>query len=441
MSSSTITSVLSQGPSPKTQHLSSYTVSFKVHAVEWLRQHGRNVSAAAREFSVDRKRIQEWDTQYHTLLQRNVGNDKKNLGRPPVSDAVDKRVFEYLEEERSEGRAVSNLMLIAKAREVSLGLQLEGFRASPMWLSGWKRYAMEFRASTNCSQKVPVDYEDKLQQFRKVIIRTRKAKNIDPKDIINMDQTMVRFDMPSRHTNEIRGKKTVRVKTTGAQKKGFTVALAATASGGKLPAYIIFKEQGGVLCVRVKRALTFPSNVRVRATTNGWMTKEKYHQWLRIVYSKHDHQRLLIIDNYKPHLAADSMTIAEEECNSEIVVVPGGCTGLAQPMDKSVNKPFKEMIRGYWAEWMRLPRAKTAAGNLKQPTRQDVIDWVSRAWDSLSVGVLKHSFLVCALDGSEDHLVSEDIPAVDTEEDEDGEVNEDSDADDLDYFEDIDEDN
>ena len=44
----------------------------------------------------------------------------------------------------------------------------------------------------------------------------------------------------------MRGSRTIRIKTTKAEKKGFTVALAATAAGAKLPA-VIFKERNGIL--------------------------------------------------------------------------------------------------------------------------------------------------------------------------------------------------
>ena len=47
-------------------------------------------------------------------------------------------------------------------------------------------------------------------------------------------------------------------------------------TGEKLPAVIIFKERGGVLGVRVKKNLRVPENVRVRASTNGWMTAPEY---------------------------------------------------------------------------------------------------------------------------------------------------------------------
>ena len=45
-----------------------------------------------------------------------------------------------------------------------------------------------------------------------------------------MDKRMVHFDMPRSKTNNVRGKD-IRIKTTKAKKKEFTVALAATATG------------------------------------------------------------------------------------------------------------------------------------------------------------------------------------------------------------------
>ena len=55
---------------------------------------------------------------------------------------------------------------------------------------------------------------------------------------------MVRFDMPRSKTNDVRGKKDIRIKTTKAVKKGFTVALAATATGEKLPGSHFLQREG-----------------------------------------------------------------------------------------------------------------------------------------------------------------------------------------------------
>ena len=76
------------------------------------------------------------------------------------------------------------------------------------------------------------------------------------KEMYNMDQTMCRFDMAFNRTNHTVGSKTVRIGTTKASKKGFTVALAANGAGEKLPALIIFKEKGGKLGPRFSKLLT-----------------------------------------------------------------------------------------------------------------------------------------------------------------------------------------
>ena len=88
-----------------------------------------------------------------------------------------------------------------------------------------------------------------------------------------------------------------------AEKKGFTVALAATASGEKLPATILFKEKNGILGRRVNNKLSIPNNVCVRASANGWMTREEYHHWLTHVFKAKDECRLLVVNSYKPHVS------------------------------------------------------------------------------------------------------------------------------------------
>ena len=102
----------------------------------------------------------------------------------------------------------------------------------------------------------------------------------------------------------------------------------------------------------MKAKLTFPDNVRVRATTNGWMTREEYQHWLCHTYKCEDESRLLVVDSYKPHVSDDSQEMVADECNSSLVIVPGGCTPIAQPMDRSINKPFKDNMRDSWSAWM-----------------------------------------------------------------------------------------
>ncbi len=127
------------------------------------------------------------------------------------------------------------------------------------------------------------------------------------------------------------------------------MALASTAAGEKLPAVIIFKERKGVLGERIRKKLSIPS---VEASANGWMTTEEYHRWLVQVVKRKDDRRLLILDSYSPHKSAVHITTANDRCNADVLIIPGGCTSIVQPMDKCINKPFKESMKASWQEWM-----------------------------------------------------------------------------------------
>ena len=76
---------------------------------------------------------------------------------------------------------------------------------------------------------------------------------------------------------------------------------------------------------------------------------------------------------------------------------------------------------------------------MKIPSRQNVIDWTSTAWDSIDADIIIRSFLRCgisnAVDGSEDDEIQDEIPrdnGAHNEEDPDADIDE------LDFFSDED---
>ena len=115
------------------------------------------------------------------------------IGGCIASDDLDVAVFQYLEEERSEGRCVRNCDLQEKARDVAASLNLPTFKASPQWMARWKsKWNVGRHRGTIASQKVPIDYREQLQQFRKSCLRLRTNCDLDSTSIWNMDQTMCR---------------------------------------------------------------------------------------------------------------------------------------------------------------------------------------------------------------------------------------------------------
>ncbi len=76
------------------------------------------------------------------------------------------------------------------------------------------------------------------------------------------------------------------------------------------------------------------------------------------------------------------------------------------------NAPFKKRITSQGMEWRCQPNERKQAGNLKQPTRQDVINWVSEAWADIPEEIFIKAFLRCTWDikQAEDDLICEEIP-------------------------------
>ncbi len=49
---------------------------------------------------------------------------------------------------------------------------------------------------------------------------------------------------------------------------------------------------------------------------------------------------VILLHAYQCHMMA-SVTNAIADLGIEIISIPGGCTGLCQPLDVRINKPFK----------------------------------------------------------------------------------------------------
>ncbi|KAM7285016.1 uncharacterized protein ISCGN_032005 [Ixodes scapularis] len=152
----------------------SFTVEQKVEVVRWYRKAGSKVSKTAHQFGLDRKQVRQWKSTYETLLQECHGKGKfkrsVNSGRPVFSEEIDDGLFEFLQEERAAGRAVSNRLLREQARKLAPEAKVGNFNASSQHLSRWKkRFNVSLPAATNNSQKLPIDYEEAVSAFQRTL--------------------------------------------------------------------------------------------------------------------------------------------------------------------------------------------------------------------------------------------------------------------------------
>ena len=108
----------------------------------------------------------------------------------------------------------------------------------------------------------------------------------------------------------------------------------------------------------------------------------------------------------------ESVKAAIARENTNLAVFPGGLTSLLQPLDVSLNKPFKDNVRKRWMQWMAHGiHDFTAGGRQKKPSEELICSWISEAWHEIPREMIVGSFLKCGitnnLDGSENDLVYE----------------------------------
>lgn len=140
---------------------------------------------------------------------------------------------------------------------------------------------------------------------------------------------------------------------------------------------------------------TFPDNAFYECQAKAWCDERVMLAWVEKVVkpwaeSAPDHVvPLLILDSFKVHLLG-SVTDAIQDCGVEVEHIPGGLTGLCQPVDVGINKPFKDLIRIRWNDWML---EEGLVGTVtKPPTRKRVAEWIVGSYNELSIKIVENSW-------------------------------------------------
>ena len=358
----------------------SYAASFKLKAVEAAKKTS-NVEAA-KKFGVDESNIRRWkkDSSLDSIPNSKRAKRGPKTGQLPE---MEKDILEWFDAQRQNGYSVSRLALRLQALQLAKSGKYQGastFTAFKGWCTRFlSRNGISLRIRTKIAQKLPSEFQEKMMNFQSYMINQRKTY-----------ETPICFDMPSNQTLHKKGDKTVLIKTTGHEKTHFTVVLSCTADGSKLPPMIIFKR-------KKPPKDKFPSGVIIHQHPKGWMDKAGVIKWINMVWVRRNggllkKRSMLVWDQFRAHLT-DEVKRSLKESNIISTVIPGGLTGMLQPLDVSLSRPFKTHMRKQWTLWMADGMAeRTAKGNFKRPPLPTVASWVKNAWDMISKEMIKKIF-------------------------------------------------
>ena len=252
------------------------------------------------------------------------------------------------------------------------------------------------RAITHTSQALQADMEEQAKEWLTLTRPILQAPNVAKKFVINMDQTPVFMSMHSKRTLDLQGRRTITGRKTSNSTARLTVSLAVSADGDKLKPMVIFKgTPDGRIATRELPEFETRDELLLCCQPHAWQDERNMERWIDEILVPYLQERaegvpvFLFLDHFEVHKSRRTRQHLEA-LGIQLQLSPTGCTGLLQPVDISIGKPFKDRIRRNWFDWMidqnpELPIITNAS-------REDAASWVADAWRNFDPTIIKNGW-------------------------------------------------
>jgi len=389
----------------------------KLEAVQFAKMFNNN-SQAALKFGVDESTIRRWRAKEEQFKKQSHINTKITLHKGKVSKfkAIEQHLINFIDSNRKMGNPISTLAIIAEI----IKLCPEASNASKGSLRVWvyrfmKRYTLSFRSSTHIGQKMPDNAVKEVKKFFKKIIKERVSYPYSLDLICNMDETPIFLNMPPSKTIAKKGSKTVFIRTQNQEKVRISVLLTIAADGTKLPPFVIFKDKKHGKNEENLKKLSMVQNgeVFIACNENAWSTTHIMKKWLNKVWipyitkkNPEDNRGLMIIDSAPSHIKPSLLDYITKK-KQKYILIPPGMTRVLQPLDVSINGPFKQYMKNLYID--ECIRNKDI--NMKI-SREQILKWILEIWHDetkIKKEMVEKSFKICgisnSLNGEEDTMI------------------------------------
>lgn len=244
---------------------------------------------------------------------------------------------------------ISTWSILLKLLELKPERKSKSIKANQQFIYRFMlRNNYSFRTYTHIGQSLPKNCFTLASIFLNNVWDKRISNGFYDAIIGNCDETPVFFNMLPNKTIAKKGGKTIIIKTQNQENCRVSVLLTVTADGGKLSPYLIFKakNQGLIEKNLQKDEYVIKKLCFVSCNENAWSTKDIMINWYNKVWLKYlkefhdfieEKTGFLILDKATSHLCTSG--------NQEVSFIPGGMTRFYQPLDVSINKPYKAALR------------------------------------------------------------------------------------------------
>ncbi|KAG5671787.1 hypothetical protein PVAND_001963 [Polypedilum vanderplanki] len=327
---------------------------------------------------------------------------KHNVSVANVKRWVDQR--DKLSEQQSSNKPKS----IANRKRVDGGGQKESFPELEEKLYAWIKDCNNSVSRRQTSSRIlPTNARGKAYDFLNKIKTLIIEKGIEPKNILNFDQTPRFYEQETTSTITTKGSRNVLLKKASANHKKLTVTFLINAAGKLLHTHVLLSKLKKVPS-DIKKTNNFSADINV----TGMWSKAVLDKYIQDVILKRPETNLLrqptllIIDAFSPHVTlAESKRL--ETYNIYIEIIPPSMTNLLQPIDVVLNKSFQSYYNNKHNDYIRAAindeKFKTKAGNLKTPSHTQAVEWIKSWANDVSKEMIEKAFLVCGIGSFENN--------------------------------------
>ena len=330
------------------------------------------------------------------------GKISSKRGRRITYPDLEEELIKWVKQQRAQKNHISVKRFLKESRKRAQQSNKTGLKFTWGWANAFfKRNGFKLRKPTT-KVSSPQDLTETIKDFTRKIAILVHSGIYDCAHVVNVDETSINFETISYKTivdeaEEGQAAKHPITKSVGKDKDNLTVVLAASWTGAKLKATIIFPDKG-----KKKLDRDIPHNIwKFHREDGPYMDRDVMKSWISNVLAPYarkfqsNKKGLLILDNFKGHISKDIIDTIKK-LNYDVEALPPNTTKYLQPLDISVNKPFKTYISDEWEAYAASLNEKdvTKAGNYLAPSRGVRMVWVSRAWLKINTEVIANGFNV-----------------------------------------------
>ena len=314
-----------------------------------------SMKAFCREKEVDPSQLRRWTKRLVHMKQAMDNTSKKKsklvcgTGRRSRLWPIKDRLLQFAESKQALGQNVSIRRMAIQARRHDRSLRrMKRYSLFAMVRRFCRSHGVVMRAHTHRSQEDPHEKMEVATAFLKTTIPRIHQTNRHPAYIINMDQTPYNPKDTEKRTLAKRGAKTVNSKQIKTSVGRITGCLTVCADGTKLKPLLVYKgKPSGTVIQEVRK---YNGDIVCTVQENAWCDERVMLIWVDEVLKPYVSTAppgvvpYLLLDKYTCHYQG-TVARAIEDLGVEWDILPGGCTGLIQPIDVGINRPWKNRLR------------------------------------------------------------------------------------------------